>query len=177
VAPVSDSTSASTLVQQQVSALYAGSREGVFRYLLALGLDAAKAQEIAQDAFVRLYTGLRDGASIEDPKSWVYRVAHNLGLNSLSRSNRESPYDAAIAENLADPGKNPEQELIEKQWTEGVQAAIKSLSKRQRLCLELRCEGLEYRQIAEVLGIQPSTVAEFVRRGIRQLRRWNQWQK
>jgi RNA polymerase sigma-70 factor (ECF subfamily) len=51
--------------------------------------------------------------------------------------------------------------------------AMKNLSERQRLCLELRSQGLRYRDIAEVLEIQISTAAEYVRRGIEELRKWN----
>ncbi len=52
--------------------------------------------------------------------------------------------------------------------------AMKNLSpKGRRLCLELRSQGLRYCDIAEVLEIRISTAAEYVRRGIEELRKWN----
>jgi DNA-directed RNA polymerase specialized sigma24 family protein len=54
---------------------------------------------------------------------------------------------------------------------------MQNLSRQQRLCLELRGQGLQYRQIAEVLQVRTSTVGEFLRRGIKQLRRWNECRK
>ena len=175
--PVSDDLSRLAPVQQRVADIYSATRDGVFRYLLALGLDAARAQEVTQDAFLRLYVALRDGAAIEDPKAWVYRVARNAGVDSLDRVVRESPYAAAISETIASLGKNPEQELIEKEWLEGFQNAIESLSPQQRACLELRGQGLQYWQIAEVLQVRTSTVGEFLRRGIKQMKRWNECRK
>ncbi len=177
VPPVSDGLSPTASAQHRVAALYSAARDGVFRYLLALGLDAARAQEVTQDAFLRLYVALRDGAAIDDAKAWVYRVARNARIDSLDRNGRESPYSAAIAETIASFAKNPEQELIEKEWLEGFQLAIESLSPQQRTCLELRGQGLQYWQIAEVLQVRTSTVGEFLRRGIKQMRRWNQCRK
>jgi RNA polymerase sigma-70 factor (ECF subfamily) len=177
VPPVSDDLSPKATAQQRVAALYSAARDGVYRYLLALGLDAARAQEVTQDAFLRLYVALRDGAAIEDPKAWVYRVARNACVDSLERIGRESPYSAAIADTIASLAKSPEQELIEKEWLEGFQDAMRSLSPQQRACLELRGQGLQYRQIAEVLQVRTSTVGEFLRRGIKQMKRWNECRK
>jgi RNA polymerase sigma-70 factor (ECF subfamily) len=49
--------------------------------------------------------------------------------------------------------------------------ALEMLSPQQRQCLFLRCEGLRYREIAEVLEISVGTVSEFLRRAINHLRR------
>jgi len=67
--------------------------------------------------------------------------------------------------------------LIEKEWLEGFQDAIENLSPQQRACLELRAQGLQYWQIAEVLQVRTSTVGEFLRRGIKQMKRWNECRK
>ena len=67
-----------------------------------------------------------------------------------------------------------EQKLIEREWMESFGEAMKHLSERQRLCLELRSQGLRYREIADVLEIEISTAAEYVRRGIEELKKWNQ---
>jgi RNA polymerase sigma-70 factor (ECF subfamily) len=177
VPPLSGDLLPAAPAHERVGALYSAARDGVFRYLLALGLDAARAQEVTQDAFLRLHVALLDGAAIEDPKAWVYRVAHNGALDGLDRMGREEPYSDAIAGTLAGFDKSPEQELIEKEWLEGFQNAMQDLSRQQRLCLELRAQGLQYRQIAEILQVRTSTVGEFLRRGIKQLRRWNQCRK
>jgi len=161
--------------RQQIAELYTALRDGVFRYLVTLGLDAAKAQDITQEAFLRLHSTLRDGAAIEDPKSWVYRVAHNMAVDALGRGQRESAFPEAIAETVAVLEKNAEQKLIEKQWLEGFRNAMRHLSPNQRLCLELRAQGMRYREIAEILQVRTSTVGQFLRRGVSQLRKWDQW--
>jgi DNA-directed RNA polymerase specialized sigma24 family protein len=63
--------------------------------------------------------------------------------------------------------------LIERELAEGFREAMKHLSQRQRACLELRAQGLRFAEIANVLGIQISTAAEYVRRGIEELKKWS----
>ena len=63
--------------------------------------------------------------------------------------------------------------MIEREWMKGFVQAMKQLSERQRLCLELRSQGLRYREIAELLEIEISTVAEYVLRGIEELKKRN----
>jgi RNA polymerase sigma-70 factor (ECF subfamily) len=59
--------------------------------------------------------------------------------------------------------------LIDRQRNSRVAAAMETLSPQQRHCLYLRSEGLRYREIAEVIGISPSSVNEFLRRSIARL--------
>ena len=72
--------------RQEVAELYITAREGVIRYLIASGLDGDAAAEATQEAFLRLYTGRRDGEQIREPGLWVYRVARNIALNTVRRS-------------------------------------------------------------------------------------------
>jgi len=54
---------------------------------------------------------------------------------------------------------------------EQLRLAIGSLSPQQRSCLHLRAEGFRYREIAGILGINPSTVGEFLQRAVKRLRK------
>lgn len=159
--------------RQHVADLYVSLRDGVFRSLITAGLDAARAQEVTQEAFLRLYVALRTGTAVENSRSWVYRVAHNLAVDILARQSRESMMPETIRETISSERPSAEQALISKQRNERVALAIAQLSAQQRTCLEMRAQGLRYREIAEALQIRPSTVGEFLRRAIRQLRKWN----
>jgi RNA polymerase sigma-70 factor (ECF subfamily) len=160
---------------QTVAELYSAARGSVFRYLVCLGLDAARAQDVTQEAFLRLLATVRDGKTVESPRSWVYRVAHNLAMDALEAEARVSAYSEAVAETLCSLDKNAEQEMIEREWMEGFEKAVERLSRQQRQVLELRAEGLRYREIAEVLEVRISTVGEFLRRAIHGLRKSGTW--
>ena len=159
--------------RREVAALYSAAREGVVRYLIAIGFDTEAAEEATQEAFLRLYTGLRDGEEIQQPRSWVYRVAHNLAISTAKRGARYAVFSEALEATAISTDSNAEEQLIEKEQLEGFREAVQRLSERQRACLELRVQGLRFREIAVILEIQKSTAAEFVRRGIEELKKWN----
>jgi RNA polymerase sigma-70 factor (ECF subfamily) len=159
--------------RREVAALYATAREGVVRYLVTAGLDPDTAEEATQDAFLRLYTALRNGEEIRQPRNWVYSVARNIALNAAKRDAVHSAFSEALEATVASAESSAETQLIEKEWLKSFREAVNGLSERQRLCLELRAQGLRYRDIAEVLEIRISTAAEFVRRGIEELKKWN----
>ena len=83
-------------LQDRVSQLFEETREDVFRYLLTLGLHPPRAQEAVQEVFLRLYATLKKGEVIENPRGWVFRVAHNYGLKVRERQVSEEPIDAAL---------------------------------------------------------------------------------
>jgi RNA polymerase sigma-70 factor (ECF subfamily) len=165
--------SASTGERQLVADLYAASRNSIYEYLVTVGCAPDTAQEITQEAFLRLYMVLRAGKTIEHPKAWVYRVAHNLACDTAICTSRETVLSDALVATLASADKGVEQTLLEREWREGFQAAFQNLSKQQRICLELRAEGLRYWEIAAALGIRTSTVGRFLGRAITRLRKWN----
>ena len=162
---------AALALQDQVAQLFLEAREDVYRYLLSLGLYPPQAQEGAQEVFLRLYAALKKGEKILNPRAWIFRVAHNLGLKIRARQNFQAPFDADLELQLAGPGMNPEQSLIERERTLRFHQAIEGLSNQQRQCLFLRLEGLRYPEIAAALGISASAVGEFLRRAIARLKK------
>jgi RNA polymerase sigma-70 factor (ECF subfamily) len=166
--------SVSTVERQLVADLYAASHNNIYEYLVTLGCPPDTAKEITQEAFLRLYRVLRAGKAIEHPKAWVYRVAHNLACDTAGCTSREAVLSDALVATLASRDKGAEHALLEREWHEELQAAFQNLSKQQRLCLELRAEGLRYREIAAALGIQTSTVGRFLGRAMTRLRKWSE---
>ena len=159
--------------RQQVSDLYSAERDGVFRSLMILGLNRAKAEESTQEAFLRLYGAFLNGSQIENPRAWVYRVAHNIAVDALAYEARESGSLGSVLDDVASSNGSAEHVLIVDEGIKNLRAAVAKLSKQQRLCLELRAQGLRYQDIAQVLQIRTSTVGEFLRRAIQQLRKYN----
>ena len=164
---------ATTVERQLVADLYTASRNKVYEYLVTAGCAPDTAQEITQEAFLRLYIALREGKTIEHPKAWVYRVAHNLAFDAAVCFSREAVLSDALVATLASRDQGAERTLLEREWLEGFQSEFQNLSKQQRICLELRAQGLRYREIADVLGIRTSTVGEFLSRAITRLKKWN----
>ncbi len=158
-------------LQDQVAQLFQEARDDVYRYLLSLGLYPPQAQEGAQEVFLRLYVTLKKGENIQNPRAWIFRVAHNLGLKIRARQSSQAPFDADLESRLSAPEMNPEESLIDREQKLRFHRAIKGLSEQQRRCLFLRLEGLRYPEIGSVLDISASAVGEFLRRAISRLKK------
>lgn len=151
--------------------MFTEAKDDVYRYLLTLGVHPPEAQEGAQEVFLRLYAALKKGEEIQNPRAWIFRVAHNLGLKIRSRHGVQSSYDADEAFQIAGTEPDPEQSLIDRERSRRFHEAVGHLSEQQRRCLFLRLEGLRYPEIGQVLGISGSAVGEFLRRAIKQLKK------
>jgi RNA polymerase sigma-70 factor (ECF subfamily) len=160
-----------TELQEQVSRLFEEARDDVYRYLLTLGLYPPRAQEAAQEVFLRLYTTLRKGEEIHNPRAWVFRVAHNLGLKIRERQRTEEPFEPDLGGGYTRTTETPESELLERERMARFHAAVLGLSEQQRRCLFLRMEGLRYPEIGSALGISASAVGEFLRRAMVRLKK------
>jgi RNA polymerase sigma-70 factor (ECF subfamily) len=157
-------------LEDEVADLFEQMRDGIFRYVMTLGLNPAQAQDTTQEAFLRLYSAVKASEPIENRRAWVVRVSHNLALKIRAREST-LPFDPAVEMLLADPATDPERTLLERERLIRFHRAVENLSDQQRRCLHLRMEGLRYPEIAEVLGISPSSVGEFLRRALARLRK------
>jgi RNA polymerase sigma-70 factor (ECF subfamily) len=158
-------------LEEQVSRLFEESRGDVYRYLLTLGLYPPRAQESVQEVFLRLYATLRKGEEIQNPRAWVFRVAHNLGLKVRARQESEEPFDTEVRARYIGRTETPESELLDRERMLRFHDAVEGLSEQQKRCLFLRMEGLRYPEIGSTLGISASAVGEFLRRAMVRLRK------
>lgn len=155
-------------IHERVTQIYEAERENIYCYLLYFGVPAGRAQELAQDSFVKLFLKMSRGDEIDNPRAWLFRVAHNFAL----RFHEREPAFEELNANFQMPeiSPNPECALIEQQRRSALGRAICELSPQQRNCLHLRVQGLRYREIAEVIGISTSAVGEFLRRAVAKLK-------
>ncbi len=152
-----------------VEQIYEQTRAAICSYVLCLGVPEAQAQEVTQEVYLRLYRTMRKGGEILNMRAWLFRVAHNLGLNVRSREKAFRAVNPDWDRFTDRTTESPERAILDRERMQRVQAALETLSPQQRNCLYLRSEGLRYREIAEVMGVSSSTVNEFLRRAISRL--------
>jgi RNA polymerase sigma-70 factor, ECF subfamily len=164
-------------LEEKVGQLFELLRDPVFFYLMAVLGNAAEAEDITQETFLRLYRALHRGQVVNNVRFWLFRVAHNLAFDQRERDRRYADVDARTWEELRqllpEPGLNPEQRVLQLEKFERLHAAMAKLSPQELQCLHLRAEGFRYREIGEILSINTKTAAEFLRRGIKKLMREN----
>jgi RNA polymerase sigma-70 factor (ECF subfamily) len=147
----------------------------VFRYLLRKTRDTGRAEDLTQETFLRLCRHLLANKPLENPKAWLFTVANNLAID-LARSDGNSiDMDERnwreIEESRSNLQSDAESVLIQNERLDRLHVAVLNLTQLQRECLHMRAEGLRYREIAELLAISISTVADAVRRATVKLAR------
>ena len=165
---------ASLTAKERVAALYEDHRDEIYRFVMAQGLEPAKAQELAQDVFVKLFISLKRGTEISSERAWLYSVAARLAVDYWRREGRpmwiELDSMPAIADNLRSSEMTPEASAVWRQRLQRVATMMAHLSREQRLAVQLRLQGLRYRAIAEILGVSVSTTAEMLSTAVERLR-------
>jgi len=131
--------------------------------------ETSRAEEMAQDVFIRVYTTKR--YSPDRPfRAWIYRVATNICLNELRRGEHAMTFAPIEPETLA--GRDgPETEVIGRQLTRRLEARLHALPDKQRAAFILaRFEGLSHQEIADALQTSVSATKSLIHRALEALR-------
>ena len=111
------------------------------------------ASDLAQDAFVRAWRGLKNFKGQSALSTWLYRIAVNVCLNRVSAKTAiTEPIESTERfEDVRIEGAH--QTMIREERAAAVRKAIASLPKKQRATLVLRTyHDMSHQQIADVLG-------------------------
>ena len=153
-------------LKARVSGLYETHRDGIYRFLMSKGRSPTIAQELTQDVFVDLFVALEKGKQMESEQAWLYAVAGRTSVDHWRRKHRQRRLDldsersAALEIPSSEP--TPEAQAGDKEQLARIATALQNLQNEQRLCIQLRAQGLRYREIANVLRISTSTAAEWL---------------
>lgn len=174
LALAANTASAPMTLSERVRFLFEQLRVPVFRYVKRKTRDSGRAEEITQETFLRLFRHLKEERSVENPKAWLFTVAHNLAIDASRDDSHFQDLDETTWSRIEDKrlqAANPEQLTLQRERLERLRLAVLNLTALQRECLHLRAEGLRYREIADLMNISISTVADAVRRAALKLSR------
>ena len=140
----------------------------LLRYLERMLRDAAAAEELVQEVFLRVH-GARERYQPEARFStWLYRIATNLALNELRRPRRRAPHASLDEPDAPEPAgaqPAPERSLDARRLAARAAHELARLPERQRAALCLSAvEGLSYAEVAAALEISESAVKALVHR-------------
>ncbi len=140
------------------------------RYLTRRLGDRDWAEEVAQETFVR---ALRQ-SSISNERSWLFAVATNLVRDEARKQARQRQHLQLLAAEERERESDSEADAPEMSAADARDAAcarraLDSLAERDRQALLLKAEGLDYREIAEVLEIEKTSVGTTLSRARRRL--------
>ena len=143
----------------------------VIGYAMRVLSDRAEAEDVAQEAMLRLWRVAPDWRQGEAKvTTWLYRVATNLCTDRLRGRSRRRVTALDDAPDVADGRASVEAGLIEADRMAALQAALAALPDRQRQAVVLRhIEGLTNPEIAAIMDIGTEAVESLTARGKRAL--------
>jgi len=154
------------------------------RFCYRMFRDAQVAEDVAQEAFLKLYLNADRYQPSGKFVTWFYRVLGNLCYDRLRFEKRRSPVTGTTMDGTTLDGYTdgeggadangrfvaPDQALLRKEERAMVRRAVEGLPDNLRSALTLReFEGLKYREIAEVMGVSLNEVKVLIFRGRKQL--------
>ncbi|MGD8277203.1 MAG: sigma-70 family RNA polymerase sigma factor [Gemmatimonadota bacterium] len=143
--------------------LFEGLYPSLYRYLHRLTGDPDVADDIAQEAFVRL---LRQELPEPEIRPWLFTVAMNLVRDRARKMERRQRL-LSTAPPLGGPASRPDDDVERAERVAAVRAALDRLSDRDRQLLLMREEGFKYEEIANVIGVAPASVGTLIARALR----------
>lgn len=144
---------------------YARHHPALFRYLHRLVGDADAAEDIAQEAFVRL---LEHSVPEDSARAWLFTVATNLVRDRARARERHRRLLRNAGDEVEPRAPAPPDAVVERaEAVRRVRAALDGLPARDRELLLMREEGFRYREIAEAIGVAPTSVGTLLARALR----------
>lgn len=145
------------------NALFESLYPSVYRYVLRLTGDADTAEDVAQEAFVRL---LRQSLPDGEVRPWLFTVATNLVRDGARKTERRIRLLAAAPPLVSRP-MAADEKVEQKESVSAVRIVLDQLPERDQQLLLMREEGFKYEEIARVIGVAPASVGTLIARALR----------
>jgi len=142
-------------------AIYAEHRLELLRYVHRLTRDVHLAEDIVQDAFLRLW---RETRHVDNPRSWLFRVCTNLVRD---QSRRTAIRERHAAQPDTSSSESPDAAFERVESVRLVRLVLSRMIPRDREALLLRESGFRYAEIADVLGVRSAIVPALIARALK----------
>lgn len=137
----------------------------VFRTARSVVQDAGLAEDVTQEVFIRLYKHMDTQPNLEMLRPWLIRVALNVARNTLRGNIRANTRDENyVKETTANAVFSVESEFEQKSEVSEINRALNKVKEPLRSCLVLKQQGLSYREIAESLSLNETSIGTYVAR-------------
>ncbi len=153
----------------------------MIHFLFRMVHNQAIAEELAQEVFLRVYRSRESYRAEAKFTTWLYRIATNLAVNHARDTRHERAaqtiyLDAPDEEtgttpDVADDEPSVEQRLLTDERMAAIRTHVMALPERQRMAVLMhKYQGMDYRQIGEVLKLSESATKSLLFRAYQTLR-------
>ena len=153
-----DEASAEPPGSETIEELFGALESPLLSYALRLAGDAGAAEDIVQEAFMRLHAQFDE---VREPRRWLYRTVHNLALNHRRQAGKIVPLSphgedgSVAADDTADPLPLPDEQIARMESIGLVRLSLETLDDRSRELIRLKFnEDLSYKEISARTGLK-----------------------
>jgi RNA polymerase sigma-70 factor, ECF subfamily len=153
-------------------------RAPVIHFIYRMVLNQAIAEELAQEAFLRVYRSRGNYEPTAKFTTWLFRIATHLALNWIRDRKNEKNQESldgdpkeGVSRQVADCQLTIEQSMLRQVRLAEVRSAIEALPAKQRAAVLMhKYQEMEYSQIAKILQCSESAVKSLLFRAYETLR-------
>ncbi len=138
------------------------------RYGRQLQIDESDVEDLVQETFMRLHVEQGKKVVFENIRAWLYKVLHNLAVTRIKAENLH--HSKIEYYKKSDAGNDTLEELANRERRELVFKVLEQMPANEKDLLLLYHNGLKYKEIAEVLNINPKSVGTMLVRAISKLK-------
>jgi len=153
----------------------------IVHFMFRMVHNQAVAEELAQEVFLRVYRSRQTYRAEARFTTWLYRIATNLGVNHARDTKHERAAqnvyldqpdpETGTTPDVADATASVEQELVRDERMRAIRQHVMALPERQRTAVLMhKYQGLDYKQIGEVLKLSESATKSLLFRAYQTLR-------
>jgi RNA polymerase sigma-70 factor (ECF subfamily) len=161
--------------------LLAKYRKQIVHFMFRMVHNQAVAEELAQEVFLRVYRSRETYRAEARFSTWLYRIATNLGVNHArdTRHERtastvyldEADSETGTTPDVADMTPSAEAEMLRQERMKAIRQHVMALPERQKTAVLMhKYQGMDYRQIGEVLKLSESATKSLLFRAYQTLR-------
>jgi RNA polymerase sigma-70 factor, ECF subfamily len=161
--------------------LLAKYRKPIVSFMFRMVRNQAVAEELAQEVFLRVYRSRETYRAEARFSTWLYRIATNLGVNHARDTRHERTASTVyLDEPDSETGSTPdvpdstptaESNMLRRERLNAIRQHVMALPERQRIAVLMhKYEGLDYKQIGEVLKLSESATKSLLFRAYQTLR-------
>ena len=138
----------------------------VFRAARSVVQDAGLAEDVTQEVFLRLYNNIDSIADREMLRPWLIRVAINVARNTIRGNIRANTREENYVKEAGTEVSiySVESDFEQRESTSEINRALNKIKEPLRSCLILKQQGLSYKEIAESLSLNETSIGQYVAR-------------
>jgi RNA polymerase sigma factor (sigma-70 family) len=142
----------------------------LFRFALGIVGQAAEAEDVVQEVFIKLWNNRHQMANISNVEAWCITATKNLSIDKL-RSKHQRMVPMAAGFDLHDNAATPYEVAVTHDVFDQVRNLMGRLPEKQRDIMQLRdIEGMSYQEIAEALNVPMDQVKVYLFRARKAVR-------